>query len=71
MHFHMIKGRSIRLSNLYSRPKSRTMPQDPRAEAIRKRKATIKLAKWREANEAAPAKAETAKKAVKKPAKKA
>lgn len=25
------------------------MPQDPRAEAIRKRKATIKLAKWREA----------------------
>lgn len=41
------------------------MPQDPRAEAIRKRKATIKLAKWKEAAEATPAKAKTAKKAAK------
>lgn len=47
------------------------MPQDPRAQAIRKRKATEKLAKWREAAEATPAKAATVKKAVKKPAKKA
>lgn len=47
------------------------MPQDPRAQAIRKRKATEKLAKWRDAETAAPAKATTAKKAVKKAAKKA
>jgi hypothetical protein len=47
------------------------MPQDPRAQAIRKRRATEKLAKWREATAASPVKAATTKKAVKKSAKKA
>ena len=42
------------------------MAQKPRAEAIRKRKATEKLAKWREAAEVAPAKAAPKKKAAKK-----
>ena len=42
------------------------MPQDPRAQAIRKRKAAIKLAKWREADQTAPAKAAPAKQGAKK-----
>lgn len=42
------------------------MAQDPQAQAIRRRKAAIKLAKWREAADAAPAKAAPKKKAAKK-----
>ena len=38
------------------------MAQDSQAQAIRRRKATTKLAKWKEAAEAAPAKKATPKK---------
>ena len=38
------------------------MAQDSQAQAIRRRKASMKLAKWREAAEAAPAKKATPKK---------
>ena len=50
----------------FRRLKKKIMAQDPQAQAIRRRKAAIKLAKWKEAAEAAPAKAAPKKKAAKK-----